>query len=96
MPKEEKLEDDDRPTLRLWHEKDLRLQSQQDVQATRDRTFSYLAAYWPATDKLVQLTDAAARTGATTDGDRYVVSFDVLALPAPGQRGRHQHAVTCT
>ncbi len=77
VPRDEQLEDDDKPTLRLWHEKDTRLQSQQDVQATMDRTFSHLAAYWPATDKVVRLTDENARTGAPTDLDRWVITTDV-------------------
>ncbi len=77
VPKEEQLEDDDKPTLRLWHEKDERLQSQQDVQATADRTFSYLAAYWPTTDRVVRLTDMNARVGTTTDLDRWVIATDV-------------------
>jgi acetyl esterase/lipase len=77
VPRDSQLTDDDRPSLRLWHDKDQRLQSQQDVQATQDRTFSYLAAYWPTTDKVVQLTDAEARTGSTTDLDRWVISNDV-------------------
>ena len=77
VPRDEALEDDDKPSLRLWHEKDTRLQSQQDVQATADRTFSYLAAYWPGSDKVVRLTDESARAGSTTDLDRWVVASDV-------------------
>ncbi|HMS01782.1 MAG TPA: prolyl oligopeptidase family serine peptidase, partial [Gemmatimonadaceae bacterium] len=77
VPRDAQLTDDDRPSLRLWHDKDPRLQSQQDVQATQDRTFSYLAAYWPGSDRVVQLTDAAARTGSATDGDRWILTNDV-------------------
>jgi dipeptidyl aminopeptidase/acylaminoacyl peptidase len=78
VPRDSALADDDRPSLRLWHDKDQRLQSQQDVQASQDRTFSYLAAYWPANDKVVRLTDEAARTGTVADlDDRWVVSTDV-------------------
>ncbi len=83
VPKDEQLEDDDKPSLRLWHEKDPRLQSQQDVQATADRTFSYLAAYWPGTDKVARLSDENARTASTTDLDRWVIATDVT----PYQRG---------
>lgn len=77
VPKEEALEDDDKPTLRLWHDKDQRLQSQQDVQATADRSFSFLAAYWPATNRVVRLTDENARAGSTVDLDRWVIATDV-------------------
>jgi len=77
VPRDSQLTDDDRPSLRLWHDKDQRLPSQQDVQATQDRTFSFLAAFWPGSDKVVRLTDEAARTGSTTDLDRWVVSNDV-------------------
>ncbi len=73
-PKEEP--DDEKPNLMIWHWKEPRLQSQQQVQENADRTFSYLAAYWPATDKLVPLTDSVMRTAVILPHDRWVLGTD--------------------
>ncbi|MBL0891039.1 MAG: hypothetical protein IBJ19_10535, partial [Gemmatimonadaceae bacterium] len=63
VPRSERLEDDERPTLILWHGKDARLQSQQLVQEQADRGFSFIATLFPETGKVVQLTDEVVRTG---------------------------------
>ncbi len=76
IPKSEQLEDDDRPTLRLWHGKDPRLQSMQQVQENADKNFSFLAVYWNATDKVVQLTDEVLRTGNIMGRDQWVLGYD--------------------
>lgn len=39
--------EDDKPSLVLWHYKDPRLQSQQEVQENADKNFSFLASYSP-------------------------------------------------
>ncbi len=44
--------DDDKPSLVLWHYKDPRLQSQQQVQETADKNFSFLAAYRPRREEI--------------------------------------------
>ena len=50
--------DDDLPTLVIWHGKgDPRLQSQQQVEEQRDKTFSYLAEYRVAEKKFIRLAD---------------------------------------
>ena len=46
------------------------------MQEQNDRSFSFLAAYWPAGDRIVQLTDEVVRTGALSGKDRWVVGFD--------------------
>lgn len=71
------LEDDDKPTLRLWHTADERLQSQQQVQETSDRNFSYLAVYWPGTDRVIRLNDSSARSASLVGDDRWVLTTDV-------------------
>ena len=76
IPKSEQLENDERPTLMLWHGKDSRLQSMQQVQENADRSFSFLATYWPATDKVVQLTDDVLRTGTLGGRDQWVLGYD--------------------
>ncbi len=76
VPRSELLEDDDRPTLMLWHGKDPRLQSMQQVQENGDKSFSFLATYWPATNTVAQLTDEVVRTGNLVGRDRWVMGYD--------------------
>ena len=70
-------QDDETPSLILWHWKDPRLQSQQQVQETADRTFSHLAAWHLASPKVVQLSDDAVRTVSVGFGDRWALGVDL-------------------
>ena len=70
-------QDEETPSLILWHWKDPRLQSQQQVQEGADRTFSYLAAWHLAAPKVVQLSDATVRTVGVGFGDRWALGADV-------------------
>ncbi|HEX3747157.1 MAG TPA: prolyl oligopeptidase family serine peptidase [Bryobacteraceae bacterium] len=54
--------DEDRPDLVLWHYKDSRLPSMQQVQENADKNFSYLAEYRPAESKFIRLSDDALRS----------------------------------
>jgi hypothetical protein len=54
-------DDADKPDLILWHWKDGRLQSQQQVQEDRDKRFSYLATYRIADKKFIRLADESVR-----------------------------------
>ena len=76
VPKSEQLDDDDRPTLILWHHKDPRLQSMQLVQEQADRGFSFVATYLPASQKVVQLTDDVVRTGSLGGRDAWLLGTD--------------------
>lgn len=76
LPRAELLEDDERPTLILWHHKDPRLQSMQLVQEQADKGFSFMATYLPATQQVVQLTNAEVRTGTVTAHDRWMLSSE--------------------
>ena len=53
--------DEDKPDLVLWHWKDSRLQSMQQVQENADKNYSYLSEYRPAQEKFVRLADDALR-----------------------------------
>lgn len=55
QPAEEKVD------LVLWHYKDPRLQTQQEVQEARDRAFNYVAQYRVASKKFLRLADEAMR-----------------------------------
>lgn len=48
---------DDKVDLVIWHWQDKRLQSQQEVQETQDKNFSYLATYRPDEKKFIRLAD---------------------------------------
>ncbi|MDZ7631994.1 MAG: prolyl oligopeptidase family serine peptidase [Gemmatimonadaceae bacterium] len=70
-------QDDETPSLILWHWKDPRLQSAQQVQETADRAFSYLAAWHLAAPKVVQLSDDNVRTVTVGFGDRWALGADL-------------------
>jgi dipeptidyl aminopeptidase/acylaminoacyl peptidase len=68
--------DDDtaeRPNLVIWHYKDPRLQSQQQVEESRDRQFTYATMYWPGDKKLVRLADDEVDNVTVTGRGRFVI-----------------------
>lgn len=70
-------QDDETPSLIIWHWKDSRLQSAQQVQENADKSFSYLAVWHVADRKVVQLADDRVRTVTTANGDRYALGADL-------------------
>src|SRR5262245_9513985 len=54
-------ENDDKVDLVLWHYRDPRLQTQQEVQEARDRAFNYVAEYRVAPKKFIRLADDEMR-----------------------------------
>jgi dipeptidyl aminopeptidase/acylaminoacyl peptidase len=56
-PGSDEVSDDEKPDLVLWHWKDPRLQRAQELQASRDRNFSYASAYWVGPKRFVRLAD---------------------------------------
>lgn len=70
-------QDDETPSLILWHWKDPRLQSAQQVQENADKSFNYLAAWHVADRRVVQLADAKVRLVTTGHGDRYGLGADL-------------------
>ncbi len=69
-------QDDETPSLILWHWKDPRLQSAQAVQESADKSFSWMAAWHVAAPKVVQLTDDNLRTIGVGYGDRFALGVD--------------------
>jgi dipeptidyl aminopeptidase/acylaminoacyl peptidase len=69
-------QDDETPSLILWHWKDPRLQSAQQVQENADRSFSHLAAWHLASPKVVQLSDDNMRSVTIGYGDRWALGTD--------------------
>ena len=71
-------QDEDTPSLIVWHWKDPRLQSTQAVQELQDRSFSLLAAFRPATSAVTVLADdRALRTVLVAPRDKWAVAADV-------------------
>jgi dipeptidyl aminopeptidase/acylaminoacyl peptidase len=67
---------DERVDLVLWHWQDTRLQSQQQVQESRDRNFSYLAQYRVQAKAFARLADEEMRIANVTRGDRWAIGLD--------------------
>ena len=69
-------EADEKVDLVLWHWKDPRLQSQQQVQENADRNFSYLATYQVGPQKFVRLADDEVRTVSLAPKEKFAIGFD--------------------
>ena len=67
---------DEKVDLVLWHWQDKRLQSQQQVQESIDRNFSYLAEYRPADRKFIRLADERMTDVAPAAGNRFAIGRD--------------------
>jgi dienelactone hydrolase len=67
----------DLPDLVIWHYKDPRLQSQQEVQENGDKNFSYLCAYLPESKKFVRLADDSLHQVNIAAEQKYALGVDV-------------------
>ena len=87
----------DLPALTLWHWRDPRLQSQQQVQESRDRNFSFLAVYRVREDKFIRLADEAVREVTANPRSRWALGRDVreyeLTGSLDGRRYEDLHAI---
>lgn len=70
-------DDEPKPDLAIWHWKDPRLPSMQQVQENADKNFSYLCAYRPADHKMVRLADESLRQVTLSTEQKYGVGIDV-------------------
>jgi dipeptidyl aminopeptidase/acylaminoacyl peptidase len=88
---------DQKVDLVLWHWKDPRLQSQQRVQESSDRNFSYLAQYRVASQTFIRLADDEVRSVSLAPKHRYAIGFDdseyELMGNLSGQRFRDVYAI---
>lgn len=64
------------PDLVVWHWKDKRLQSQQQVEESRDKNFSYLCIYRPDEKKFIRLADDSIRQVTAAPKQKYAIGFD--------------------
>ncbi len=90
----------ERPNLVIWHYKDPRLQSQQQVQENADRNFSYPTLYRPADSTLIRLADEEVPSVTVTGRGKWAIgsSEDAYELMGNlnGQRFRDIYAVDTT
>ncbi|HWC99744.1 MAG TPA: prolyl oligopeptidase family serine peptidase [Candidatus Sulfopaludibacter sp.] len=75
---------EDKPSLVLWHYKDPRLQSQQQVQENADKNFSFLAAYFPEQKKFVRLADESMRQVNIAPEQTFAMGIDIRAYELEG------------
>ena len=73
-PKKDK--DEEKPGLVIWHWKDKRMQSQQQVQEKRDKNFNYLCIYHVADKNFVRLADDELRDVSAAPKERFAIGFD--------------------
>jgi len=66
----------DKPDVVIWHHKDSRLQSMQQVQENFDKNFSYLAVYRVADKKFMRLSDDDVRQVTVAPKQKYALGFD--------------------
>lgn len=77
-PAAPKPEDEpEKPDLVVWHWKDDRLQSMQQVQERSDRNFSFLCVYRPSEEKFLRLADESLRRVSVAPEHRYAMGADV-------------------
>jgi dipeptidyl aminopeptidase/acylaminoacyl peptidase len=76
--------DDDLATLVIWHAKDPRLQSQQQVEESRDKQFTYLAEYRVADRKFIRLGTEDVRDVSLAPNERWAVGGDIRGYERAG------------
>ena len=77
-------DEDDLASLVIWHGKDPRLQSQQQVEETRDKTFTYLAGYRVADRTFVRLGSDDVRDVTLAPNERWALGIDNRAYERAG------------
>ena len=68
--------DEEKVDLVVWHHKDPRLQSQQQVQEQADRNFSYLSVYRVKENRFIRLADDSVRSVTPAPKGKFAIGFD--------------------
>jgi len=69
--------EEDKVDLVLWHHKDPRLQSQQQVQEQADKNFSYLSVYRVKENRFIRLADDSVRSVTPAPKGKFALGYDV-------------------
>lgn len=90
----------ERPNLVIWHYKDPRLQSQQEVQENADRNFNYPAIYRPGDNTMVRLADEEVPSVAVSGRGKWAIGTSNTAYELMGslngQQFRDVYAIDTT
>jgi len=70
------IDKEDLPEVVIWHWKDDRMQSQQQVQASRDKNYNYLATYIIQTKTFIRLADDTMRGVTPAPKHMWALGFD--------------------
>src|SRR6185503_4496580 len=81
----------EKPNLVIWHYKDPRLQSQQQVQETADRARNDAAIYWIGDKKLIRLADEEVPTVTVNARTRWAVGTRNSAYERQGNLDGQQY-----
>ena len=73
---EPKKEDLEKPDMIIWNWQDKRLQSAQQTQEARDKSFSYTSSYRVADKKFTQLADSNMRSVTVGPKQLYAIGYD--------------------
>lgn len=96
-PAAPKKNEADKPDMTIWHWKDKRLQSRQQVQEQMDKNFSYVGIYHVATKKFIQLNDSTAEQIIILPKQKYALTSDIrdyeLDMNLDGQEYRDVYIV---
>jgi dienelactone hydrolase len=70
------IDEEDLPDLVIWHWKDNRLQSMQQVQEARDKNFNYLCLYRIKENKFIRLADDGLRSVSPAPKHLWAIGYD--------------------
>ena len=81
---EPKKDDIEKPDMIIWNWQDKRLQSAQQAQEMRDKSFSYMSSYRIADRKFTQLADSNMRSVMVAPKQLYAIGYDNSAYELSG------------
>jgi dipeptidyl aminopeptidase/acylaminoacyl peptidase len=76
--------DEEKVDLVLWHYRDPRLQSQQQVQEQADKNFSYASLYRVKENRFVRLADDSVRSVMPSSKGKFALGYDVREYELTG------------
>lgn len=76
-PASPKKNEADKPDMVIWHWKDKRLQSRQQVQEQADKNFSYVGVYNVTAKKFIRLNDSAVEQITVLPKQKYALATDI-------------------
>jgi dipeptidyl aminopeptidase/acylaminoacyl peptidase len=82
----------ERPNLMIWHYKDPRLQTQQQVQEAQDRALNYVTMYRTDDKKVVRLADDEVPTVAVNARSRWAIGTSTSAYELQGNLDGQRYA----